>query len=97
MRIQNKITVSFTVVLAVATITLSLILSTVSENKAANAVRYQTEQRFIGFRDVKKEQIENYFKTIERQVVTLANSTMTRQSAQSFKDAFHNYVQEREI
>ncbi len=97
MRIQNKITLSFTLVLAVATITLSLILSTVSENKAANAVRYQTEQRFIGFRDVKKEQIENYFKTIERQVVTLANSTMTRQAAQSFKDAFHGYVQEREI
>ena len=97
MRIQSKITASFTMVLAVATVSLSLILSTVSENKAANAVRYQTEQRFAGFRDVKKEQIENYFQTIERQVVTLASSIMTRQAAMSFKSSFHSYVEEREV
>jgi methyl-accepting chemotaxis protein len=97
MRIQTKITASFTVVLAIATICLSAILLTESESRSAKVLRYQNEQRFAGFRDVKKEQIENYFQFMERQIVTLAHSTMTRQAATSFKDAFHTYVEERQI
>ena len=94
MRIQTKITLSFVAVAAAATILLSTVLTVNSEARIADALNYQTEQRFAGFRDVKKEQIEDYFKTIERQVTTLAKSTMTRQLAVSMKDAFHTYLDE---
>ncbi len=95
MRIQSKITLNFVAVLAVATIVLSTVLTLDSEDRITDALLYQTEQRLIGFRDVKKEQIEDYFTVIESQVVTLAKSTMTRQVAVSMKEAFHTYVEEQ--
>ena len=95
MRIQIKITLVCTTLLIVASIVLSAVLSVTSTNKATKALDFQTEQRFAGFRDVKKEQIENYFKSIERQVVTYSNSTMTRQAAKDFKIAFNDYTNER--
>ena len=95
MRIQTKITAVCTFVLILATVALSIVLSSTSVTKATNALNYQTEQRFVGFRDVKKEQIEDYFKVIEKQVVTLSNSTMTRQAALDFRDSFQKYPSER--
>ena len=95
MRIQTKITVVCTLVLVLATVALSAVLSSTSVSKASKALTYQTEQRFVGFRDVKKEQIEDYFKFIEKQVVTLSNSTMTQQAALDFRDSFQRYSGER--
>lgn len=95
MRIQTKITLICTGILIAASVALSMVLSITSVNKASKALTYQTEQQFIGFRDVKKEQVEDYFKSIERQVVTYSNSTMTRQAAKEFKAAFKDYTNER--
>ena len=95
MRIQKKITLSFVAVLAVSSILLSTVLTLDSESRVVAELTKQAEQRLIGFRDVKREQIERYFEQIENQVLTLANSTMTRQALVTFKDAFHGYLDEQ--
>lgn len=94
MRIQNRISLAFGLLLASALVALGVSLTLISERQTQLAMQAQAEQRFVALRDVKKEQIESYFLTLQRQVKTLAASTMSRAAAAAFLYGAQHYVQE---
>ena len=67
-------------------------LTSTAKNSASSALYQQVEQRLVGLRDGKAEQITQYFETIENQVVTMAGSVMTQQAMTSFSLAFDQYL-----
>jgi methyl-accepting chemotaxis protein len=94
MRIRTRISLAFGMLLAVALVLLAVVLTLISEQQAVQALQYQTEQRFIALRDAKKEQVEEYFLTIERQVQTLALSTMSRAAAAALRYGAEHFIVE---
>lgn len=97
MRIQSKITTSFASILAIALVMLSIILAMAADNVAVKAVLDGAESRLTSVRNTKKEQIEDYFQLLEKQIVTQANSTMTRVAVQAFRLSYNRYTYELDL
>lgn len=91
MRIQQKIALNVCFLVSASLLMLALVLTEFSRTKATSALLFQTEQRFVALRDVKKEQIEIYFEQIENQIITLAASAMTESAATEFIHAFGTF------
>ena len=96
MRIRTRISLAFGVLLAAALVLLAVVLTLISEQQAVQALQFQTEQRFVALRDAKKEQVEEYFLTLERQVQTLAASTMSRAAAAALRYGATHFIAENE-
>lgn len=97
MRIQSKITMSFASILALALVMLSVILALAAEHVAVKAVLDGAQSRLTSLRNTKKEQIEDYFALLQKQIATQANSTMTRVATQAFRLSYNQYTYELDI
>lgn len=96
MRIRTRISLAFGLLLTAALVLLAVVLTLISEQQAVQALQFQTEQRFVALRDAKKEQVEEYFLTLERQVQTLAASTMSRAAAAALRYGATHFIAESE-
>ncbi|WP_286233395.1 methyl-accepting chemotaxis protein [Thalassotalea sediminis] len=94
MRLKNKIILNVGGVVSVALILTSALLTYIATTDVSSALYTQVEQRLIGLRDAKKEQISDYFDTIGQQVVSLANSSMTEDATTAFISSFQRYTEE---
>ncbi|OKY26528.1 methyl-accepting chemotaxis protein [Thalassotalea sp. PP2-459] len=94
MRLKNKIILNVGSVVSIALILTSTLLTYIATTDVSSALSSQVEQRLIGLRDAKKEQISDYFETISQQVVSLANSSMTEDATQAFISSFQRYSAE---
>ncbi len=83
-------------VAGIALTTVPLVVTTISTELIAidisgKAIEDQATQRLIAVRDIKQNQIENYFSTIHNQAITLANNTMIIDSMAAFSDGFYSF------
>ncbi|MEE9543647.1 MAG: HAMP domain-containing protein, partial [Thermodesulfobacteriota bacterium] len=61
---------------------------------SSKSIKEQTFAQLVSIRESKKSEIENYFKTIENQVITLSENGMVVDAMGNFKRAFHNIEKE---
>ncbi|WP_438971554.1 methyl-accepting chemotaxis protein [Methylophaga sp.] len=97
MNIKQKILVAgllISLLPLVIALSLNLYFVTTESNQALDKV---TKQRLFTLRDVKKQQIENYFQTIQNQLTNLAESPLTSQAISELTDAFSIYTAETGI
>lgn len=97
MRIQSKITISFVSLLAVALLLLSAVVTLEARITTIAALNEQTQERLVALRNIKKEQIEQYFDLIQQQIVTQASSTMTKVAVQAFRLSYERYLFELDL
>lgn len=94
MKIKTRITLAFICVGAVSVISTSLIIGWSSTDFGKKSLENAAEKQLISIREVKKTQIENYFKFIEDQAKTFSNDRMIIDAMQEFNLAFHQYPDE---
>ncbi|WP_138598382.1 methyl-accepting chemotaxis protein [Pseudoalteromonas citrea] len=92
MRIKTKIIMNVAVIIAVGVLTTSVVLTKLAESMTSTALEEQLQNRLIGLRDAKAEQITSYLDNIEHHIATLASSVMTVEGAVQFSDAFKQYT-----
>ena len=78
-------------VVILSLITASTLLANLARSQVSKAIGDQVEQRLVGLRDSKKDQIEEYFATVRSQLVTLADSSMTIDSTQGMLRSFPTF------
>ncbi|MCF6434788.1 methyl-accepting chemotaxis protein [Pseudoalteromonas sp. MMG022] len=94
MRIKSKIVLNVAIIVAAAVIATAGILTTLAKSNANNALQEQLQNRLVGVRDAKKEQLESYFDMMQQQIKTLASSTMTVDATVAFRAGFSQYQQQ---
>ena len=67
----------------------SVLLSSVSTDVSSEALKEAAQKQLVSIRDARKTQIEDYFLTIQNQILTLSNDTMTIDAIQAFNRHFH--------
>lgn len=97
MRLKTKIILNVGTVVSIALISISTLLTISASKDVSSALHNQIEQRLVGLRDAKKEQISQYFNTIQQQAATLADSSMTINAIKAFNTNFYAYPQQATI
>ncbi len=97
MRLKTKIILNVGIVVSIALVMTSILLTYIATSDVSSALYTQVEQRLIGLRDAKREQITDYFDTINRQVATLADSSMTEDAAQAFIASYQQYSEQASL
>lgn len=69
----------------------------IATNEGTHAIEEQAQQRLIAVRDLKREEIESYFRTISRQVLTLANDRMIIDAIPRFVSGFRSFQDEADL
>lgn len=91
MSIKKQLILLGTLLAFLPTFIASLILSFNAVSAASDALRHDAEQRLVAVRDTTKRSIQNYYRTIQDQVVTLSHSLMIVDAMRELRPAFHQY------
>jgi len=94
MNIKNKLILGSSLLAAVPVILAGLFIESVATGTAKDALEKQIDNQLVSLREIKKNQIENYFNTISNQIKTFSNDEMIINAMQSFKPAFYRYREE---
>lgn len=73
-----------------------VILALVAVNKAGNALYKQAFAQLESVRDIKKGELERYFKTIKDQAVTFSNDRMIIEAMSRFNETFDSFTAEND-
>ena len=84
--LKKKLLTAFVVVGLVPLLIVGAIVTKVADDALVDAAFKQLES----VREMKRSEIEGYFRTIESQVLTLSESTMTVEAARAFRRTFHD-------
>ncbi len=76
--------------LVIATVAIEMVAS----DTASQAIEEQASERLIAVRDIKQGQIEDYFATIQNQVLTFANDKMIIDAMTDFSAGFKTFKDE---
>ncbi len=90
MNLRKKLIILF---LLVGIIPMAIALY-VGFKSSSKSIKEQTFAQLVSIRESKKSEIENYFKTIENQVITLSENGMVVDAMRDFKRSFHNIENE---
>lgn len=93
MNLRKKLIVLF---LLVGIIPMAIALF-VGYKNSSKSISNQTFAQLVSIRESKKSEIENYFKTIENQVVTFSENAMVVDAMREFKRSFHNIENELNV
>lgn len=91
MSIKKQLILLGTLLAFLPTFIASLILSFNSVSSASEALRHDAEQRLVAVRDTTTRSIQNYYRTIQDQVVTLSHSLMIVDAMRELRPAFQQY------
>ena len=91
MKISNKIILASVVLSAIGIITAGGLVGWQATSIAATAMEKRAFSQLIAIREIQKTQIENYFKTIEKEVITYSNDGMIINMMQQLPEPFFNY------
>jgi methyl-accepting chemotaxis protein len=72
----------------------SIMLGTVATKAGQTALEEQAKLKLIAIGENKKQQVENYFKTMQKQIITLSDDNMVINAMKEFKGAFKNHRRE---
>ncbi|OUR73079.1 hypothetical protein A9Q78_05600 [Methylophaga sp. 41_12_T18] len=92
--LKQKITFAAVLLCAVPLIISAVLTNSIASNNATLALQQASQQRLISLRDVKKQQIEDYFSTINNQLLNLSNSAFTSTAVSEFSQAVKSYAYE---
>jgi len=92
MKLKQKITLFAVLLCAVPLIISAILTNSIANKQATIALKEIAEQRLVSLRDVKKQQIEDYFSTINNQLLSLANSKLISTAVVDFSRASKNYA-----
>ncbi|NOI68521.1 methyl-accepting chemotaxis protein [Vibrio sp. 99-8-1] len=93
MKIRQKITLWMVGVGVIPVVIASVLLGSLSSDVSSMALKDAAQKQLISIRDARKTQIEDYFLTIQSQIETLSNSTMTVDAMKAFSQAFNEPIQ----
>lgn len=79
---------------AVPVLIASLVPESVATSKSHEALEQAAMERLIALRDAKRTQIEDYFGTIQNQVINLAGSTTVIEALDNLRESAGSYRQE---
>ena len=94
MNIKNKLILGSSLLVVVPLILAGLFIGLVATTTAKNALEEQAERQLISLREIKKNQIEDYFNTIHNQILTFSDNKMIIEAMREFKSAFYSYREE---
>jgi len=96
LNIRNKILFAFILLAAVPIFITSLVIDWRAGTSAESAVEEQVKSRLLSLREVKKAQIENYFKSLSRQMKSSSVDPAIVFRASDFNKAFEVATQEED-
>jgi len=91
MKISNKIILASVVLSAIGIITAGGLVGWQASSIAATAMEKRAFSQLVAIREIQKTQIENYFKTIKKEVITYSNNGMIVDMMQQLPTAFFDY------
>lgn len=92
MKIKQKVTIATIIVMLVPLLVSTILTNYIASDKSYAALNELSEQRLIALKDTKTEQIEDYFSTINKQLLNLANSGIIAQALDDFSTAAKTYA-----
>lgn len=69
----------------------------ISLNESSNSIKNLAFSQLESIRDIKKNQVSQYFHTLENQIVTITEDRMVIEAMVEFKQAFHSFMRENGI
>ncbi|MDB6096589.1 MAG: methyl-accepting chemotaxis sensory transducer [Francisellaceae bacterium] len=94
MRIKHQLLFVTTFIAIIAVILASGIIGYLSYKLSKEALKQNVQNHLTSIQELKKEQVENYFKTIRAQVLSFSDDKMISTALESFKSAFEIYGKE---
>ncbi|MDC5788321.1 methyl-accepting chemotaxis protein, partial [Vibrio europaeus] len=91
MKIAAKIVLASTLLCSLAVVATGVIVGWRSSDLSENALYQRANSQLISVREIKKNEIESYFKHIGGQIVTTANSVSVQDAMMRFQEAFAAY------
>ncbi|WP_425666934.1 methyl-accepting chemotaxis protein [Vibrio tubiashii] len=91
MKIATKIVLASTLLCTLAVVATGVIVGWRSSGLSEQALFERATSQLISVREIKKNEIESYFKHISGQVVTTANSVGVKDAMSAFSEAFKSY------
>ncbi len=97
MKLKSKLIVG-SILLAVLPVTISgSVITWLATQEAKVTLEEQAKNKLTAIREIKKEQIESYFQTIQDQALTFSNDRMIIEAMKDFTHAFRVYRREGQI
>lgn len=90
MKVSTKIKVALISTGIVGVVATAILLAITSVNESGKALERQVENQLLSVRAIKKSEVQNYFRMISKQLVSLANSTMTEDAMAQFSKSFES-------
>ncbi|MDP7593498.1 MAG: methyl-accepting chemotaxis protein [Litorilituus sp.] len=97
MKISTKIIVASVLLSSIGILTAGALIGWQSSSIASQALEKRVFSQLVAIREGQKRQIEDYFKTIESQVVSFSNDIMVMEAMADFSKSFHSFDQEFEL
>lgn len=97
MNLKNKILIGSALLVAIPIIISSLTLGLSASSSSLKALEESSEARLLAVRDITKGRIEDYLRTIDKQVQTFSNDRMIINAMKSFSSAYNNYEKQSTI
>ena len=89
--IRSKVGLLGTFLAFVPTLIVSIVLSTISLDQGSRSLRDAAQQKLTAVRDATAQSIENYFRQIDDQIVTLSGNLMVVDAMKDLSAAFTDY------
>ncbi|PCS23970.1 methyl-accepting chemotaxis protein [Candidatus Enterovibrio escicola] len=94
MKIALKIKTAIVVTSIFAVIATAVLLTVTAKETLSSALEQQVKNQLISVREAKKMEIRSYFGNIQKQLINLANSTMTEDAMSQFARSFQSVQSE---
>jgi methyl-accepting chemotaxis protein len=89
--IKQLLIISFIAISAISILISASLIGNNAINESKAAIKHQVEQQLIAARDLKKNQIEDYFSLIDHQIQVMSSMLSVIDAADYMKTAFFNY------
>lgn len=91
LKIKQQLIIAFITIAAASILISSVLIGRNAISESEIAIRHQVEQKLVAARDLKKSQIEDYFKLINNQLRIASSAPWLIDSADYLKTAFFDY------
>lgn len=89
MKIRNKMILGSTLLTALPVIIASIVLDKIAVDTSSEALKEQVRNQLVALRESKKSQVENYFKTIYSQLLSMASSPSVQYTVHSLSNEYN--------
>ena len=91
LKIKQQLIIAFIVISAISILVSASLIGNNAINESKIAIKHQVEQQLIAARDLKKNQIKDYFNLIDHQIKIVSSMPWVVDAADYMKTAFFDY------